>query len=94
MSQFFTAGAALILALSLWGLGRKPKNFIGKSFEEKPLIDQKVLVEPKNRSNFEKYVSSNSVLDEWFPPQNYRERGNLRKQLFHWISYPSLILKY
>ncbi len=86
MSQFFTAGAALILALSLWGLGRKPKNFMQKTFKEKTWIDQKGLVETKKKPYFEIHLASKSEFNEWLPPKTYRERANLKKQLFHWIS--------
>ncbi len=86
MNQFFTAGAALVLVLSLWGLGKRPKNLFRRVASKSVAIQSKELVLPTKdleaKTNF--FIGKHPA--KWSSPKNSKERLTLKRHLFHLIS--------
>ena len=82
MNQIFAGSLALILALILWGIGKKPQKVISKqdsfnTFDRDP----KSLV---HKTNQKKIISSDLITKttvDWQPPSTEREKISLRRKL-------------
>ena len=85
MNQIFTAGAAFLVVLSLWGLGRKPKNFFSR-FKEQPIsiAQTELLDSAKTDQKIERFHHEDDY-SKWIPPNNPKDRMDLRKKVFRLI---------
>ncbi len=86
MNQFFAAGSALILALVLWGLRKKPHGIQELLLKNTLPISSRGLVENRKSFKTESKNSGIELLDQWFEPCNSQERFHLRKKLFGLIT--------
>ncbi len=87
MNQFFLGGAALILAISMWGLGKSPKTLFG-NYSKKNLnfLARRELVLHPHKGNLGWNGSSDASLREWHAPKTTKDKVDLRKKLIKWIS--------
>ena len=85
MSQIFAGAAALTLTLLLWGLGKKPRNFlISKNNQNliKITNDSQIsLVKTANDLDSPKTQVISKLKVDWKPPQSIQETILLRKKL-------------
>ncbi len=90
MNQVFAGVAALIIALTLWGLGKKPRSLLitkstqnqwnGPGQEQLSLVTN--AISAKRNQDENKYFHKS----KWHPPQTMQERISLQKQLKKLIS--------
>ncbi len=86
MNEFISAGVALVLALGLWGAGRKPKKLFQNSFQKNiPSTSQATLVEGSEgflKKNYY-FTHSKSIYNK---PKTSKEKIALIKKLKKFIS--------
>ena len=85
MNQVLAGTAALFLTFLLWGLGKKPRNFLSSKNSQKliQVINSPKITLVKNSKDLEHtkaQVITKSQVD-WEPPQSIQERILLRKKL-------------
>ena len=88
MTEIFGGSIALILALSIWGLGKKPyKNLSKLSNKTFPNISNEETIQLVQSDPKQKITTCNQS-EQILPdiPNNYRERIYLRKKLFKLIN--------
>ncbi len=85
MNQFFAAAATLLVALTLLGLGKKPKNLLLKRVSAYKNLDVPSLVLPHNESQEEK-VEGNLAHSSFRLPTSSKERFLLQQKLKRLIS--------
>ncbi len=85
MNQFFAASAALVLALTLWGTGRRPKNLFITKFSKDLPVTQLSLVERSNKAVSKQSAFSSSEL-VFQLPITPKDRISLKKTLRKLIS--------
>ncbi|WP_269621863.1 HEAT repeat domain-containing protein [Prochlorococcus marinus] len=85
MNQFFAAGAALVLAFTLWGFGKKPKNLFRTRDPEGLALSQVSLVEPSLTAVKNQSRSKQLELNDYLPNKS-QQRILLLKQLKKLIS--------
>jgi len=89
MNQFLTGSAALIIALFLWGLGKKSRG--GLLGNQVDILKANLELEKLSLFHFDKGPSSNPNIHSspstflWEPPRTPQEQKNLRKKLFRLI---------
>ncbi|NDD68123.1 MAG: HEAT repeat domain-containing protein [Synechococcaceae bacterium WB9_4xC_028] len=86
MSQFFAGGAAIVLALLLWGMGRRPRKTLLRSTDA-------AAVAALNRAQVELVQQAQAELEPvgldgepWSPPSTTAERLTLETELRRLIS--------
>ncbi len=85
MNQFLGTGVALIIVLSIWGLGKRPKKVFNTRVSENPFFNHATLVDFS--VGFEESSSSEESSPISFrAPSNSKERYLLRKMLRSLIS--------
>ncbi len=80
MNQFFAAGAALLVALTLFGLGKKPKRLFEKDFSGNRSIDSPSLVIPSKKLQEKQYEAKSTNL-LFHLPKTSQERFLLKQKL-------------
>ncbi|KGG13551.1 MULTISPECIES: HEAT repeat domain-containing protein [Prochlorococcus] len=86
MNQFFAVTAALIVGLTLWGLGKKPKILFRSVFDEVLPLETNERVIVKEKFKTEELSSTDCFLEDWTAPRTAKERLLLKKNLFRLIS--------
>ena len=85
MNQVFAGATALIVALLLWGFGKKPQGKMIAKLNEKRLesLNQQPisLVEIKSNALNQKNLGGNNLEIDWQAPKTIQERINLEKKL-------------
>ncbi len=90
MNQFFAGGAALITALILWGLGRRPRaTFLKSDFGNSLNYNQSnqiSLIASEAVPNKSKSLNCSTLKLGWKPPSSAKDQLSLRKELFQLIN--------
>jgi len=87
MSQFFAGGAALVLALVLWGLGRRPRKPLLRSTDAGAVAAlNRAQVELVQAERALAQPSAEDPLDGWTAPVTPAERRALEECLRHAIA--------
>ncbi|AAQ00721.1 MULTISPECIES: hypothetical protein [Prochlorococcus] len=80
MNQFFAAGAALLITITLLGFGRKPKRLLATKFSGYRYVNHMSLVYRSEPAHIEK-IKMHSDFFDFQPPKTAKEKSNLRKYM-------------